>query len=38
MIRKIISIMLVVGAIIMFAIPQYSKYRLKEKLKRQMSS
>lgn len=33
MIRKIISIMLVVGAIIMFAIPQYSKYRLKEKIK-----
>ena len=33
MIRKIISIMLVVGAIIMFAIPQYTKYRLKEKIK-----
>lgn len=33
MIRKIISIMLVLGAIIMFAIPQYTKYRLKEKIK-----
>ena len=33
MIRKIISIILVVGAIVMFAIPQYSKYRLKEKIK-----
>lgn len=33
MIRKILSIILVLGAIVLFAIPQYAKYRLKEKIK-----
>ena len=33
MIRKIISIILVLGAIVLFAIPQYAKYRLKENIK-----
>jgi len=33
MIRKILSVILVLGAIVLFAIPQYAKYRLKEKIK-----
>ena len=33
MIRKIISVILVLGAIVLFAIPQYAKYRLKENIK-----